>query len=138
MHRRFPILQDKDLFLFTQLKKSTYFTLGFLFLILAFIGAFLPLLPTTPFALLSAYFFSHSSERLHRWLLSLPILGPLIKNWEQHRIISLKAKINATFVMVCFSAWTCYRFWTQPIIWISFLAIMSLVLCFIWTRKSKV
>lgn len=121
-----------------QIKKTTYITLGFLCVLLALIGAALPVLPTTPFALLAAFFFSRSSAKFHRWLLSLPLLGKLIHNWEKHRVITLKAKVNSTFIMVCFFLWSFYRFKDSFIIWMSIALIMTGVLIFIWTRKSKI
>ena len=59
-------------------------------------GVVLPLLPATPFVLLSAYCFARSSPRLHGWLLAHKLFGPLIRNWEQHRAISPRAKLLAT------------------------------------------
>ena len=74
-------------------KKTIFLILGLTTTVLAFIGIFLPLLPTTPFLLLSAYFFSKSSKRLHNWLLQHKIFGPIINDWEKHGVISVKAKI---------------------------------------------
>jgi len=123
--------------MYSKLKKSTLLSFGLVFLLLAFIGLFLPLLPTTPFALLAAFFFSHSSEKFYHWLIALPALGPLILNWQQHRIITLKAKINSTVLMICFWLWSIYRF--QDSYWVSLtiMLIMTGVLIFIWTRKSR-
>ena len=67
---------------------------------LGIIGIFLPLLPTTPFVLLSAYCFSKSSPRLHHWLTQQPTLGPMIQNWERYGSISKGAKVTATVLMV--------------------------------------
>lgn len=120
------------------IKKSTYITLGFLCVILAFIGAFLPLLPTTPFALLAAFFFSKSSTKFHKWLITLPMLGPLIVNWEKYKVITFKAKVNSTLIMICFFAWSYYRFHEKTYIWLSIACIMTGVLIFIWTRKSQI
>lgn len=75
--------------------RPLFFTGGIASLILGFIGAFVPVLPTTPFAILSAYLFSKSSPRLHRWLLSLPVLGPGVRDWEQHKVIRPRAKVLA-------------------------------------------
>jgi uncharacterized protein len=79
--------------------KGSLVFLGVLSLGLGVIGIFLPLLPTTPFLLLSAACFCRSSPRLHRWLLSHPWLGSYIKNYKELRAIPLKAKILSLVVL---------------------------------------
>ncbi len=81
-------------------KKWIWIFFGFTSLTLGFVGAFLPLLPTTPFLLLAAYCFSKSSAELHRWLLSLKGVGPLIKKWERDRRIPIRVKFWAIFMML--------------------------------------
>lgn len=76
-------------------KDNVYKALGFTSLSLAVIGIFLPLFPTVPFALLSAYFFSRSSERLYRWLITLPHIGAGIRDWNEDGVISLWSKVLA-------------------------------------------
>ena len=66
---------------------------GCISLILGIIGIFLPILPTTPFLLLSATLFIHSSPRLYTWLLNQKYLGPYIRNFKEHRAIPLRTKI---------------------------------------------
>ncbi|MDH3789885.1 MAG: YbaN family protein [Xanthomonadales bacterium] len=73
---------------------------GFVFLGLGTLGIVLPLLPTTPFVLLSAACFARSSERWHRWLLANETFGPMIRNWEEHRCISCRVKIISILTMV--------------------------------------
>ena len=82
------------------MKRQIYKPLGFLFLGLALLGIPLPLLPTTPFLLLSAWFFARSSERWHRWLLEHEFIGPTLKSWEENRCISLRVKIVAISSML--------------------------------------
>ena len=79
---------------------SLYKFLGFLFLGLGVIGVFLPLLPTTPFLLVSAGCFAKSSEKWHRWLLSNRIFGPIIKDWQEKKYISVSTKIIAISLVV--------------------------------------
>ncbi len=62
---------------------------------LAGLGVLLPGLPTTPFLLLAAAAFARSSPRLHQRLLDNRIFGPLIRNWQANRTISLGAKLSA-------------------------------------------
>lgn len=81
-------------------QRMIYFCAGWGFLILAVIGIFLPLLPTTPFLLLTAYFFARSSQRWHNWLLQQPHLGPVILDWQRHGVIRLRVKVLATALMV--------------------------------------
>jgi uncharacterized membrane protein YbaN (DUF454 family) len=82
------------------LARSMYQFCGFLFLALAIIGVFLPLLPTTPFLLVAAACFARSSEKWHAWLLGNATFGPLIRNWETNRCISRKVKTIAIVSML--------------------------------------
>lgn len=50
-------------------------------------------MPTTPFLLLSAYFFGRSSERALHWLLHNRWLGAYIRNYREGRGIALRDKI---------------------------------------------
>jgi uncharacterized protein len=72
--------------------RSVYFVLGFLFVALGFTGAFLPVLPTTPFLILATACFARSSPRLENWLLSHPRFGPSLRAWQEHGAIPLRAK----------------------------------------------
>lgn len=75
--------------------------LGLISLLLGIIGIFLPMLPTTPFLLLSAALFFRSSPSLYAWLLSHPHLGPYIKDFREHKAIPLRVKIvSVTLVWI--------------------------------------
>lgn len=65
--------------------RALYIAVGGLALLLGVLGIFLPVLPSTPFVLLAAACFARSSERLHRYLLAQPHIGPIIHAWEAHR-----------------------------------------------------
>lgn len=68
-------------------------------LALGFLGIFLPLLPTTPFLLLSAFCYARGSSRLYDWLLRNRLFGSYIKNWREGRGIPLKSKIIAVILI---------------------------------------
>ena len=80
--------------------KTLYQLAGFAFLTLAVIGVVLPLLPTTPFLLLSAACFARSSEKWHARLMRNATFGPMITDWERHHCIGLRTKIVAIFMML--------------------------------------
>ncbi|MDI1328097.1 MAG: YbaN family protein [Brevundimonas sp.] len=62
---------------------------------LAVAGLVVPLLPTTPFVLVSAWAFARSSPRLEAWLRNHDRLGPPLKAWEQRGAIPRGAKAVA-------------------------------------------
>jgi len=72
-----------------------YIALGCVFLVLGTIGAFVPLMPSTPWVLLASYFFSRSSPRLHAWLRRTPYYGQILRDWDAHRGMRLPIKITA-------------------------------------------
>ena len=66
---------------------------GTIFLGFGIIGIFLPILPTTPFLLLSAACYARSSQRFYNWLMNNKWFGNYIKNYREGRGIPLKFKI---------------------------------------------
>ena len=81
---------------------------GTVSLALGLIGVALPGLPTTPFVLLAAACYAKASPRLHGWLLNHRFLGPMVRDWEQHRSLTRRTKtvaIGSMVVMVSLSAW---------------------------------
>lgn len=85
-----------------------YLALGFIFVGLASLGVFLPVLPTTPFLILAAACFAKSSKKRHEWLLNNPTFGPSIRNWEENRCMSLKSKIIALSAMGIFGGYSTF------------------------------
>jgi uncharacterized membrane protein YbaN (DUF454 family) len=72
--------------------KVTLLMTGWLCVGLGTIGAFVLLLPTTPFLLLADFFFMRSSPRAHRWLTTNRLLGPYLTNYLQHRVMTRRHK----------------------------------------------
>lgn len=72
-----------------------YRGLGLAFVALAFAGAVLPVLPTTPFLILAAACFARSSPRLETWLMTHPRFGASLRAWRERGAISWTGKLTA-------------------------------------------
>lgn len=81
-------------------RRFAYLAIGFFFVGLGGLGAVLPVLPTTPFLLISLWAFSKSSVRFERWLLEHKRFGPRLLAWRIHRVIPLPAKLAAWGSMI--------------------------------------
>ncbi|SFC52677.1 YbaN family protein [Pseudoalteromonas denitrificans] len=118
------------------IKRTFWMLLGLMSLLLGLIGVFLPLLPTTPFVLLSAYCFSKSSHKLHSWLINHKLFGSLIIDWEKYGVIRYKTKCIATISMIVLVSYP--LIFLPIVIWAKVMVIISiiLVMIFIWSRPS--
>jgi len=76
-----------------RLKRGLFVAAGSIFLAVGCIGIVLPILPTTPFLLLSAACYYKGSERMHRWMLSNRWFGSYIRNYKEGKGLQLKAKV---------------------------------------------
>lgn len=74
------------------LKKAFFIALGCVSLALGTIGIVLPILPTVPFYLLTAFCFANSSERLHDWFIHTTVYKKYIGSYFRRRGMTKKAK----------------------------------------------
>ena len=104
-------------------------------LALGIIGAFLPVMPTVPFVLLSAFAAARGSERLHAWLLAHRQFGPMIRDWQAHGAVSRRAKRMA-LAMMALSAIVMLVF--MPDRWMALpgIAVMAVVAIWLWRRPE--
>lgn len=110
---------------------------GWLALGLGTVGIFLPVLPTTPLVLLAAWCFSKGSETMHRWLLEHPHFGPVVRDWEEHGVISLRAKLLSTSIMVPLVGWMAF-FSDAPTWSVAVTVPLALFgLGFVWSKPSR-
>lgn len=91
------------------MKKKLLFVVGIIAVILGSIGIFLPLLPTTPFLLLSLYCFSKSSKKFYNLLLENKIFGRYIKDYYEKKGITLKNKIVALLFLTTGILYSMYK-----------------------------
>lgn len=80
--------------------RIVFIALAYLSLIIAAAGVVLPLVPTTPFALLAAFFASKGSPRFAQWLEHHPRFGPMIDRWRSGRAVPTQAKVLACITLV--------------------------------------
>lgn len=117
--------------------KPVWFVLAWLSFAVGIIGAFLPILPTTPLLILSAYLFSKSSPRFHAWLLNLPLAGEGIRDWQENRVIRSRAKILCSLTILL----SLGIIILNPKIYTAVKVLVSLILIsvgtFVITRKSR-
>ncbi len=84
----------------TGLARWCLLVLGLLFTALGAAGAFLPVLPTTPFLLLASACFVRSSPAFHRRLLANRLFGPYLAQWQHDRTVPREAKRKAYGLVV--------------------------------------
>ena len=84
-----------------------YLFAGLICIALGLIGVLLPGLPTTPFILLASWCFSRSSRRLESALLRSRLLGPFLRDWQQHRGIRRPVRYLAVGFVVTTILATC-------------------------------
>ncbi len=116
--------------------QKTIFALGWICVGLGIIGAFLPLLPTTPFLLLAAWCFYKSSPKTHAWLLNHKLMGPPLRDWQNERAISVKTKI-LVMAMIGTSLFFIWRGMNREWVKYAVTTLLILVSIFILTRKNK-
>ena len=99
--------------------KTVCIILGTVSLALGIIGIFLPLLPTTPFLLLTAALYVRSSPRLYNWLLHQKYLGNYIRNFRENKAIPLRAKVISLVLM--WGTMLYCIFFLIPLLWVKIL-----------------
>ncbi|WP_206674692.1 YbaN family protein [Rheinheimera pleomorphica] len=84
----------------TLIRRVFWRTLAICSLVLGLIGIPLPVLPTVPFILLSAWSAGKGWPALEQRLLAHPKLGPPVLAWRQSGIVPRRAKYLASAMML--------------------------------------
>ena len=111
--------------------------LGLISLGLGILGIFLPVLPTTPLLLLSAFLFLRSNRKLYEWLMNHQKLGPYISNFLHHKTIPLKIKvisISTLWITLLFCAFGVAEHWALRLF---FLALATGITIHILSYKTS-
>lgn len=106
-----------------------------IFVILGFIGALLPGMPTTVFLILAAWASSRGWPQMDNWLLNHPKYGSTLRDWRANGTVPRKAKWLAT-IMMSISA-VLMLFTTAPVAVKVFTNTTMLVVCiWLWLRPE--
>ena len=81
------------------MKRAILISLGWLCVGLGFVGVFVPGIPTTIFLIIALWAFTKSSEKLRHWLLNHKRFGPILNNWQEHKVVPRRAKILMVALM---------------------------------------
>ena len=115
---------------------------GCVSLVLGILGMFLPLLPTTPFLLLSAAAWVKASPALYQWLLNHKVFGEYIRNFREHHAIPLRAKIVSVSLVwltigYCIFAVVDEWWWAQVLMTLLAIGISWHILSFKTLKKAE-
>lgn len=75
--------------------------LGFVSMGIGIVGIVVPILPTTPFLLLSSFFFAKGSKRFHDWFISTKIYKKYLESFVRSRAMTLKNKLSILLPVSC-------------------------------------
>ncbi|PQO31193.1 hypothetical protein C5Y96_12660 [Blastopirellula marina] len=81
-------------------KRLFYLGCAAIFFTLAVLGMILPIIPATPFLLVTSYFLVRSFPKLNDLLLDLPYFGQILYDWEVRKGIKTSTKIQAIATVV--------------------------------------
>lgn len=74
--------------------KVIYIVLGFIFFGLGAIGAFIPVLPTTPFLLLASACFARGSDRFNDWFKATTLYKKYLESFYEKRAMTVRTKAS--------------------------------------------
>lgn len=118
------------------MKKIVLIIIGSISLVIGSLGIILPLLPTTPFLLLSLACFIRSSNKLYTFILNNKYLAPYVKDYMEGNGIPKKAKIRAISLIWITIGFSVLFIINKTILRLMLLTIASIVSTYIWTRQT--
>ena len=93
-------------------KRTAYMVAGWIAVALGIIGLFLPIMPTVPFMILAAFFFSRGAPHIEQKLLDDPRFGPHIRAWRERGAIS---RLGKTMALLMLSGSAVMGLWILPV-----------------------
>ena len=118
------------------MKKLILLIVGWLCVGLGFVGIFIPGIPTTIFLIIALWAFARSSKRFHAWLLNHQRFGPILRNWESHKVVPIKAKIVMVILQILVVIMVQYTF-NSLFVTVALLIVLILVAWYVISLPSK-
>ena len=119
------------------MSKLFLLSLGWICVSLGFIGIFVPGLPTTIFLIIALWAFTKSSKTLRLWLLNHKRFGPILRNWQEYKVVPLRAKILMVILQTSVVIIVHYTF-DNLIITFGLAIILLMVASYVISLPSKV
>lgn len=88
--------------------KVIYLIIGTLALFLGFIGVFLPILPTTPFLLLTAFCYAKGSKKFYNYFISTKIYKNYLEDFVVKKAMTFKKKVCLLLLTSVMILMACY------------------------------
>jgi len=121
----------------TGIKKKIMIVLGWFFVVLGIIGAFLPVMPTTIFLIIALAIFSKSSNHFHQMLLNNKFVGRDLRRWEEDKSMSRISKVKATWIIVLTFSFSIGMLYGRLGLQLMLLVIAAIILRVIWRIKES-
>ena len=119
------------------MKRTILISLGLLCVGLGFVGVFVPGIPTTIFLIIALWAFTKSSEKLRHWLLNHKRFGPILNNWQEHKVVPRRAKILMV-VLMSLAVVLFYYSWQNLYLTIGLIVVLVSVAIYVISLPSKV
>ena len=134
--KKIEVVSEESKISKSKVKRVLYYIAGTIFLALGIIGIVFPILPTTPFLLLSAACYVRSSEKAYNWLIHNKLFGKIIRDYREGRGLPIQIKV-ITIILLWITIFISILFIT--IFWVQILLIIiaSLVSIHIVLIKPK-
>lgn len=120
--------------------KIFWIVLGLLSLGLGFLGLFLPVLPTTPLWLLSAFSLMKGSRRLYQWAMSYKLFNEIVTNFHIHKAIPMRIKIisvSTLWITIIISCLLINKMWLTILLLVIAIGVTWHILSFRTMPNSK-
>ena len=118
------------------MKNVLFLSLGLVLTLLGIIGAFLPVMPTTPFMILALGCFAETSPRFHAMLLNNRWIGSPLRQWDQTKTVRRRTKIQALIMLIIAFGFSITLLWGHIELQLMLLVLAAVMIGFVLRLKE--